>query len=91
MEPTWFGTWPITFPHIHIYDLPSAKNCQSKPILFADDTSIIIAPPELVGLQNITNDALADLNKFFKTNKLALNVDKTNYINFATRNKTYLG
>jgi hypothetical protein len=60
---------------------------QSKPIRFAYETGISIVHPELVCSQNIMNDAFANLNKWFKGNKLALNVDKTNYINFATRSK----
>jgi hypothetical protein len=59
------------------YNLPPTKNCQSKSILFADDMSIVIAHTELVYSQNIMNDAFANLNKWFKANKLALNVDKT--------------
>jgi hypothetical protein len=53
---------------------------QFKRILFADDT-------ELVYFQNIMNDVLVDLNNWFKANKLSLNVDKTNYIKFAIKNK----
>jgi hypothetical protein len=34
------------------------------------------------------NDVYADLNKWFKANKLVLNFDKTNYIKFATKNNT---
>jgi hypothetical protein len=51
---------------IYISDLPATINSQSKPILFADDTSIIIKQPELVCLQNIMNDVFANLNKCLK-------------------------
>jgi hypothetical protein len=47
-----------------------------------------IPHPELVYLQNIMNDVFANLNKWFKANKLAPNFDKTNYIKSATKNKT---
>jgi hypothetical protein len=74
--------------YTYINDLSATINSQSKPILFADDTSIIIAHPELVYLQNIMNDVFTNPNKWFKANKLALNFDKTNYIKFGTKNKT---
>jgi hypothetical protein len=45
----------------------------SKPILFADDTSIIITHPELVYLENIMNDIFANISKWFRANKLAQN------------------
>jgi hypothetical protein len=48
---------------IYIDDLPATINSQSKPIIFADYTSIIITHPELVYLQNIMNDVFANLNK----------------------------
>jgi hypothetical protein len=73
---------------IYINDLPATINSQSKTILFADDTSIIITHPELVYLQNIMNDVFVNLNKWYKANKLAQNFDKTNYIKFAIKNKT---
>jgi hypothetical protein len=73
---------------IYINDLPATVNSQSKPILFVDDTSIIITHPELVYLQNIMINVFANQNKWLKANKLALNFDKTNSIKFATKNKT---
>jgi hypothetical protein len=62
-------------------------NSQSKPILFVD-TSIIIYHPESDYFQNSINDAFAGLNRWFKANELTLNFDKTNFIKFATNNKT---
>jgi hypothetical protein len=53
---------------------------QSKPILFADDTSIIIYHPDSDYFQNSINDVFADLNKWLKANKLTLNFDKTNFM-----------
>jgi hypothetical protein len=37
---------------IHINDLPPTVNSQSKPILFADDTNIMISHPEIYCFQN---------------------------------------
>jgi hypothetical protein len=57
-------------------------------MLFADDTSIIIYHPDSDSFQNSINDVFADLNNWFKANKLTLNFDKTNFIKFTTNNKT---
>jgi hypothetical protein len=35
------------------------------------------------------NDALASINKWFRTNKLALNFEKTNFVKFVTKHNTY--
>jgi hypothetical protein len=43
--------------------LPPAVNSQSKPVLFADDTGIIIYYPEMAGFQNVINDIFHKMNK----------------------------
>jgi hypothetical protein len=43
---------------IYINDLPPTINYQSKPILFADDTHIIISHPEIDCFQICMNDFL---------------------------------
>jgi hypothetical protein len=75
--------------------IPQIMNSQSKPILFADDTSIIIYHPDSDSFQNSSdsfqnsiNDVFADLNSWFKTSKLTLNLDKINFMKFTTNNKT---
>jgi hypothetical protein len=73
---------------LYINDLPQIINSQTKPILFADDTSIIIYHPDSDYIHNSFNDVFADLNNWFKTNKLILNFDKTNFMKFTTNNKT---
>jgi hypothetical protein len=57
-------------------------------ILFADDTCIIIYHPDSNYFQNSINDVFADLNNWFKANKLTSNFDKTNFMKFTTNNKT---
>jgi hypothetical protein len=73
---------------LYINNLLQIINSQSKPILFADDTSIIIYHPDSNYFQNSVNDVFADLNNWFKANKLTLNFDKTNFMKCATNNKT---
>jgi hypothetical protein len=50
-------------------------------------TNIIIAHLELVCFQNILKDVFANLNRWFKDKKQALNFDKANYKKFLTKNK----
>jgi hypothetical protein len=72
---------------IYINDLPPTINSQSKPILFADDTNIIIiSHPEINCFQICMNDVFAGLKKWIK-DKLPLNFDKTNFMKFCTANK----
>jgi hypothetical protein len=74
---------------VYINDLPLTIHSQSKPILFADDTNIIISHPEADGFQICMNDAMS-LNKWIKANKLTLNSDKTNFMKFCINNKTWV-
>jgi predicted ribonuclease YlaK len=53
-----------------------------KPILFVDGISIIISYPLLDNFQNYFNDVFTISNRYPKANKLILNFDKTNIIQF---------
>jgi hypothetical protein len=72
---------------IYINDLPPTINSQSKLILFADDTNIIISHPEIDCFQICMNDIFADLSKRIKASKLTLNFDKINFMKFYSTNK----
>ena len=50
--------------------------------LFADDTSIYFDSNNLVYLQKIVNRELKKIKKWLEANRLALNIDKTNYVIF---------
>jgi hypothetical protein len=75
------------FLDIYINDLPPTINSQSKPIIFADDTNIIISHPEIECFQICMNTVFAGLNKWIRANKLTLNFDKTNFMKFCTADK----
>ena len=76
-----FHLGPIAFL-IYINDLPMATDNDSKVVLFADDTSIIITSPNQEGLQIALNRTLSDINSWFKANFLSLNLNKTYYLQF---------
>ena len=57
------------------------------PILFADDTNLIISGNCLNQLINEINSEMLKVTEWLNINKLSLNVEKTHYIIFCTINK----
>jgi hypothetical protein len=78
---------PIIFL-LYINDLPKIMKGISKPILFVDDTSIIVSDPNPVNFQNNLISSFEQLNVWFNANLLSLNFNKTQYIQFKTTNST---
>jgi hypothetical protein len=76
---------PLLFM-LYINDLPPAINTFSVPIIFADDTSVIISSKNLDDFCMLTNRVASHMSKWFDANKLTLNLDKTNIIKFITKN-----
>ena len=71
---------------LYMNDLTSVcKVCQ--PILFADDTTLLYNDNNYDSLFNKANSELSDISTWFAINKLSLNVEKTQFIQFQ-RNKT---
>ena len=70
---------------VHINDLPKATEHKAIPILFADETSILITSPNNIQFQSDLYIAFGQLNKWFKTNLLSLNFDKTYFIQFTNK------
>ena len=50
--------------------------------LFADDTNIYFESPELSKIENVVNKELRKVRKWLEASRLALNVDKTNFVIF---------
>ena len=48
--------------------------------LFADDTNIYFEATDLVSLQKIMNRELKYVKKWLDANKLALNIEETNFV-----------
>jgi hypothetical protein len=70
---------------IYINDLPLVLNVISTPILFSDDTSVIISNPDPLVFQNSLTESFKQLNTWFNTNLLFLNLSKTEFIEFKTK------
>lgn len=76
---------PVLFS-LYINDLPQyMTNQNTKTILFADDTSILVTGKSEEELNNNMTHAFMQKNEWFEPNKLKLNRDKTQKILFKGR------
>jgi hypothetical protein len=90
------GKWPCKLKQgssrhfflLYINDLPQITNENSKIILYADGTSLIIANPNPTNFENNVNKIFQDINRWFDTNLLSLNLDKTHYMQFINKNSS---
>jgi hypothetical protein len=83
-SPTGFVLGPLLFL-IYINDLCKSVSDKSIPILFADDTSFIIANRNETEFKFKTNEIFNEINKWFHSNILMLNYDKTYFLQFLTK------
>ena len=58
----------------------------SKPILFADNTSIIITNPSPSKFKENINIIIDNISDWFRSNSLSLNFDKTYLLQFRPKN-----
>jgi hypothetical protein len=65
-----------------------ATDSDTKVVLFADDTSIIITNLNQERLYTALNKTLSDIKLWFKANFLFLNCKKTYNLQFQTKNYT---
>jgi hypothetical protein len=66
-------------------DLPYSIHKISKPILYADDTSILHSNYDMVEHVKVVKTILDKINKWFMVNALSLNLNKTNYMDFSSK------
>jgi hypothetical protein len=62
----------------------------AEVVLYADDTSIIITSLNPTDFTNSANKILQDINKWFTTNLLSLNADKTQHMQFVTKTSSLI-
>jgi hypothetical protein len=72
----------------YINDLPKTANTTAIPVLFADDMSVIVTSTNNKDFYNNIMSSLEQLNNWFTMNLLSLNLDKTNFVLFKTKNST---
>jgi hypothetical protein len=71
---------------LYINDYPLAINKSSTPILFADDTSLVITDRNPDNIDAKLNIHLQIVHKWFKSKLLSINVLKTHCMQFKTKN-----
>ena len=73
---------------IYINDLPTVcKN--TLPILFADDSILFISGWDSDLIMKTLNEELKEIFTWLKANKLSLNIKKTHFMIFSSKNKTH--
>jgi hypothetical protein len=71
---------------LYVNDIPNVISDISNPILYAIDTSLIITNSDSQMFEENLNIAILQLNKWFKSNLLLLNLGKTYFLQFLTKN-----
>jgi hypothetical protein len=66
--------------------LPKLASVGTKIFLYDDDTSIIVTSPNLEAFTEQSDKIFQDINNWFKVNQLALNYNKTQYLQFSNKN-----
>ena len=72
---------------IYVNDLPTAEPSKAIPVLFVDDTSIVIVSPNINELQKAISVSVQQLTKWFHENSLSLNMSKTYFLQFHNKNR----
>ena len=73
---------------LYINDLPNVSNELSFH-LFADDTNLFFEASNLDTLQSTVNREMCKLVNWLNSNRLALNLSKTNFVIFSAKNKPF--
>ena len=71
---------------LFINDLPSVSKFLTF-YLFADDTNIYYESSDLMNIQKIVNRELRKVRKWLEANRLALNIEKTNFVIFRSQQR----
>jgi hypothetical protein len=75
---------------VYIKDLPLQINSLAEPILFTDDTSVIISNENFIDFTTSANQVLAGMIEWFSANKLVLNLKKNIYKEICNNKSTIL-
>jgi len=70
---------------IYINDLSLSINKLANPILFADDTTIIISNTNPEEFKNNINSVMTEITNWFQSNLLTMNYNKTHFMQFLTK------
>jgi hypothetical protein len=73
---------------IYINDLPKTVHDIAVPILFADDTTILITSPYESDFEQKATTGFNLINEWLNTNLLSINLNKTHFMQFTTKNNS---
>jgi hypothetical protein len=71
---------------IYIKSFPPRINTLSEPVVFADETDVIISGENFYNLCLMSNIVVSHMHKWFTANNLTLNPGKTSVIKFIMNN-----
>jgi hypothetical protein len=81
------GSIPGALPFLfYINDFFKIAIKVATNILFANNTSVIVTNSNNTHLKTVTNEIFMDINKWFNTNLLSLNLGKPHCLEFSTIN-----
>ena len=69
---------------LYVNDMKNAVSDISNPVLYADNTSLIITNSDGRTFENNINTAILKLYRWFSSNLLLLNLEKTYFLQFLT-------
>jgi hypothetical protein len=72
---------------VYINDLPKTVNDIATPVLFADDTTILITGPNIGDFELKVTTAFNLVKEWLNTNRLSIKFTKTHFMQFTTINK----
>jgi len=67
---------------MYINDLPRVLDVNTNKVRYADDTSILITGSNKIDFEKSINQTLQKINMWFQSNRLTLNVNKTQFLEF---------
>jgi hypothetical protein len=76
---------------LYINDLTKIITKNNSRVLYADDTSLLITGCNTLNINININQLLHSIISWFNSNLLTLNLDKTHYMEFRTRNYYQVG
>ena len=72
---------------IYLNDLPYGLHQENKPVIYADDVSVLLTASNEAELTTQISPTLDYMTEWFSVNGLILNTDKTNIMNFSPSNR----
>ena len=69
---------------MYVNDLPSCIS-HANMFIYADDTAVVVSDSDPVILEYKLNNVLGELHNWFTSNKLSINIKKTDLIFFGTQ------